>query len=127
MVRATTLEKVMLVGLLSVIFSQTLPGHERRNLELFVGHRRLRRGERRAGARRGPARPWSSSRWRLSFAVRMAVNAGLVLVGVAAAGPGDLNVSAALFYVMLLSLLTTLHDRWLPVHSVRARSTPAPT
>jgi len=27
----------------------------------------------------------------------------------------------------LLSLLTVLHDRWLPVHSVRARAVPAPT
>ena len=63
----------------------------------------------------------------LSFAVRMAINAGLVLVAWVLLGRGDLNVSAALFYVMLLSLLTTLHDRWLPVHAVRRRSTPTPS
>ena len=33
----TTFEKVMLVGLLSVIFSQTLPGTSASNIELFVG------------------------------------------------------------------------------------------
>jgi hypothetical protein len=33
-----------------------------------------------------------------------------------------MDLSAAVFFVVILSLLTLLHDRFLPVHAVRARS-----
>ncbi len=121
-----TLEKVTLVALLSVIFAQTLPGVRSSNLELAVGTSAfvvVNAALVLAAARRDVA--WESLA--VTFAVRVAVNAGLVLVGSWLLGSGDLNVSGALFFVTLLSLLTVLHDRWLPVHSVRARAVPAPT
>ena len=36
-------------------------------------------------------------------------------------GPGDINAGNALFFLSLLSLLTTLHDHYQPVHAYRAR------
>jgi hypothetical protein len=122
----TTFEKVMLVGLLSVIFSQTLPGTSASNIELFVGTAAfvvVNAALVLVAARRSV----ELESVLLSFAVRLAINAGLVLVAWVLLGRGDLDVSAALFYVMLLSLLTTLHDRWLPVHAVRRRSAPTPS
>ena len=38
--------------------------------------------------------------------------------------PGDLKVGNALFFLSLLSLLTTLHDHYQPVHAYRARHEP---
>ncbi|HET6693160.1 MAG TPA: hypothetical protein VFG97_02560, partial [Pedococcus sp.] len=57
-----------------------------------------------------------------AFAVRVAVNTGLVLVGDWLLGRDDrgLNQAGALFFVLLLSLITSLHDRYWPVHGVRA-------
>ena len=37
-------------------------------------------------------------------------------------GGDRLDLSAALFFVVMLSLLTLLHDRYLPVHAVRVAS-----
>jgi len=34
-------------------------------------------------------------------------------------GGDSMDVGATLFFVLLLSLLVTLHDRWLPVRRVR--------
>jgi hypothetical protein len=44
----------------------------------------------------------------------------LVLIDRALLGADRLDLSAALFFVAMLSLLTLLHDRFLPVHAVRA-------
>ncbi len=71
-----TLEKVVLLGLLSVIFAQTLPGLEASNLQLFVGVAvvvvvnaafTLAMATRSGAWRRSPWRssrvPWPTSRW----------------------------------------------------------------
>ena len=34
-------------------------------------------------------------------------------------GPADLNLSGSIFFIAMLSLLTSLHDRWLPVRATR--------
>ena len=123
---STTLEKVVLVGLLAVIFSETLPGTTASHLQLLVGAGAIivvNAALVLVAARRSVVLESVV----VSFLVRLAVNAGLVLLGWLLLGRADLDLSAALFYVMLLSLLTTLHDRWLPVHSARVGSTPAPT
>jgi hypothetical protein len=120
---AVTLEKVVLVGLLSVIFAQLLPGLRSTNLELFVG----------LGAFvviNAALTVWAARSGRsvdslvIAFAVRVAVNFGLVLAAelLLTRGTGDLNADAALFFVVLLSLLTTMHDGFRPVYEVRADS-----
>jgi hypothetical protein len=116
-----TLEKVVLVGLLSVIFAQTVPGVDASNLEVFVGTGVfvvVNAALVLAAARRAT----TTESLLASFGVRLTVNVGLVLAAGALLGAGDLDVSATLFFVMLLSLLTTLHDAWQPVHAHRVRA-----
>jgi hypothetical protein len=122
---AVTLEKVVLVGLLSVIFAQLLPGLRSTNLELFVG----------LGAFvviNAALSVWAARSGRsvdslvIAFAVRVAVNFALVLAAelLLDRGAGDLNADAALFFVVLLSLVTTMHDGFRPVFEVRAEQRP---
>ena len=59
----------------------------------------------------------------------MLVNLVLVLVARLVLGAGALDLSATLFFVLLVSLLVTMHDRYAPVAAVRAehdRSDPEP-
>ena len=113
-----TLEKVVLVGLLSVIFSQSLPGLHVSKLELFVGVAVLivvNTAIVIAAARRQV----SFESLLVTFLVRIAVNVALVLVARIVLGPTDLNVGHTLFFVLLLSLLTSMHDRYQPVYVAR--------
>ena len=115
-----TLEKVVLVGLLSIIFAQTVPGMRASNLELLVGISTLvvlNAAIVLAASRRS----FSLESLAVTFGVRIALNVALVLVARVVLGPRDIDESAALFFVLLLSLLTTLHDAWQPVHAHRAR------
>ena len=122
---ATTLEKVALVSLLSVIFAQTLPGVRSSNLELGIGTAILvvvNAAITLAMARRDITIESVVA----SFGVRVVLNAGLVLLASLLLGARDINEAAGLFFIVMLSLLTTLHDRWLPVHDIRTReSAPA--
>lgn len=118
---ANTLEKVVLVGLLSVIFAQVLPNVRSTNMQLFLG----------VGvfvvintaislwAARGSRSLESAA---ATFLVRVAINVFLVAVAEWFLGRnnGDLSWVSALFFVLLLSLLTSMHDRFQPVHDVRA-------
>lgn len=116
-----TVEKVVLVGLLSIIFAQTLPGIRTSNLELLVGVSALvvlNTAVVLAAARRGR----STESLLVTFGVRIVLNVALVLVGRLTLGPQDIDESASFFFVLLLSLLTTLHDAWQPVHAHRART-----
>ena len=113
-----TLEKVVLVGLLSVIFSQSLPGLHVSKVELFVGVAVLivvNTAIVIAAARRQV----SFESLLVTFLVRIAVNVALVLVARIVLGPNDLNVGHTLFFVLLLSLLTSMHDRYQPVYVAR--------
>jgi hypothetical protein len=115
-----TLERVALVGLLSVLFAQVLPGVEASPTEVFVGvsvfvlinaamvlamHRRSHAIE-------------SLS---VMFLVRICVNVALVIVEGWILGRvgGTLSYGHTLFFVLLLSLVTTMHDRWYPVYDWR--------
>jgi hypothetical protein len=116
----TTLEKVALVGLLSVVFAQLLPGVRATELEVLVGTAVLVVANTAivlALARRA----LSTESLVVAFLFRVLVNVALVGVAELVLGRGDLDGSTTAFFLVLLSLLTTLHDRYLPVHVVRAR------
>ena len=111
------LEKIVLVSFVSLIFGQILPGRRTTDLQLFLGigliivinaflsHWLARRG-------RGIE---STAR---EFAVMSVVNFGLV-VGTVYFMPmfsGSLNMANTLFFVLLLTLIVTLFDRYHPVY-----------
>jgi hypothetical protein len=113
-----TLEKVVLVGLLSVIFSQSLPGLHVSKLELFVGVAVLILVNTAiviAAARRQV----SFESLLVTFLVRIVVNEALVVIARIVLGPIDLDVVHTSFFVLLLSLVTSLHDRFQPVYVAR--------
>jgi hypothetical protein len=117
-----TLEKVVLVGLLAVVYGQTLPGVSATPVELFTGIGvvvALNASLSLVLARRR----WTTESSLLAFAGRMAVNVGVVAAAEALLGLGseDVDTVSSLFFLGLISLVTTLHDRWLPVHRLRVR------
>ncbi|SFC52838.1 hypothetical protein SAMN04487968_107182 [Nocardioides terrae] len=115
-----TAEKVLLVGLLCVLFAQVLPGVDADPTAVFVGvavfvavnaaitlaaHRRARSLESLAA----------------TFLVRTAANVVLVVAEGQVLGHigGHLPYAHTLFFVVLLSMLTTMHERWHPVYDWR--------
>ena len=119
---AGTFEKVALVGLLSVVFAQTLPDVRATSTQLFVGvgvFVVVNALITLAAARRGI----SIESLTTTFAVRFAVNIGLVILGSWLLGRegGAINEGHTVFFVFLLSLITTLHDRFQPVYAWRRR------
>ena len=125
-----TLEKVMLVGLVAVIFSQMLPDFTGSTTDVFIGVAAVvvvNSGITLAAARRR----WTIKSTALAFAARLAMNVGLVLIADPLLGRHNARLDGydTIFFLMLISLITTLHDRWRPVHEVRevlARGEPAP-
>jgi hypothetical protein len=125
-----TLEKVMLVGLVAVIFSQMLPDFTGSTTDVFIGVAAVvvvNSGITLAAARR----KWTIRSTALAFAARLAMNIGLVLIADPLLGRHNARLDGydTIFFLMLISLITTLHDRWRPVHEVRevlARGEPAP-
>ncbi|WP_433727646.1 hypothetical protein ACQP2Y_12940 [Actinoplanes sp. CA-051413] len=111
-----TLEKVVLVGLLWVIFSQVLPGTEATNGQLFLGTAAFVVVNAAISLSTGGTRPAV-----VAFGVRVLMNAGLVVVAdqLLARADGQLNLLNALFFVLLLSLLTLLDDRYRPLYEDR--------
>jgi hypothetical protein len=115
-----TFEKVALVGLLSVIFAQQLPGLQASNLQVFVGvgvFVVINAAIVLALSRRQV----SAESLAVVFAFRMVVNVALLLAAdwILVRGRGDIDLSNAVFFVFLLSVLTTLFDRFQPVHAWR--------
>jgi len=112
-----TLEKVVLMGLLSVIFAQTLPGVDASNLQLLIGISAVvvvNAAFTLAMARR------SLTLQSIALTVVARTVANVVLVAVAELlvhGPagGSIDAGATLFFLTMISLLTTLHDRWYSV------------
>jgi hypothetical protein len=114
-----TLEKVVLLGLVCCIFGQMLPDFtgSTANLFLFVGAMVVANTAITLAAAR---RRWTVRSTVIAFAARLVMN--VVLAGVANWLLGDrLDGYDALFFLVMISLITTLHDRWRPVHEVRER------
>jgi hypothetical protein len=114
-------EKVALVSLVTVIFSQILPGVRASNVQLAVGvavvvlaNTALTESMARSGV------GWPSLA--LQFAASVVVNLGVVvafdLVLLPIAG-GRINLAHTLFFALLLTLLVTLYDRYQPFHAAR--------
>jgi hypothetical protein len=125
-----TLEKVVLVGLICVIYAEVLPGLDASGLSLFLGLAAFVLVN--AGLALWAARAARTVESAVAaFALRVALNSALVLVADRLLGrdDGGLNQAGALFFVLLLSLITSLHDRFWPVHQVRSGAPhhPVPT
>jgi hypothetical protein len=125
-----TLEKVMLLGLVSVIFSQMLPDFTGTPTDVFIGVAAvvvINSGITLAAARRR----WTIRSTGLAFLARLGMNIALVLIADPLLGRHNARLDGydTIFFLSLISLITTLHDRWRPVHEVRevlSRGEPAP-
>ncbi len=112
-----TLEKVVLVGLIAEIYGQIVPGVDHDSLRLFVAIGAL------VVVNAGITLLASRRRWTIESAAyavvaRIATNVVLVL-----AAERVLGRSAAgwdtFFFLCLVSLITTMHDRYQPVLAYR--------
>jgi hypothetical protein len=116
-------EKIMLIGLISVIYGRVLPGVETSDLRLFLGIAFFVVLNSAIGlwsARRGYG--WDSAAF--SFVVLLVINIVLVLVAdlLLARGNGALSLPDTLFFVFLVTILTMLYDRYHPVSEYRTTS-----
>ena len=124
--RCATLEKIVLVGLVCVIYGEVLPDVRSSGTALFLGvgvFVVVNAALSLAVSRR--ARSVDSAV--LAFGVRVVVNVVLVLLAgwLLRRGDGSLNVRDTLFFVFLLSLITLLYDRYRPVADARLAGTGA--
>ncbi len=123
---SATLEKVILVGLIAVIYGQVLPDYRGSSLWLFVGVGLV------VVANSVYSIAMAHRRWTIqgsarSIMVRLVFN--LLLVDLADRvlnrNSGDLHGFDTFFFLSLVSLICPLHDRYRPVHATLMRI-PAP-
>jgi hypothetical protein len=115
-----TAEKVVLVGLISVIYAEILPERRTSNLQLFLGVAVF-------VVVNSAISLWIARRFRTlqsivaAFGARVVLNIVLVVLAgwLLDRGAGDINPGITLFFVLLLSLITLLDDRYRPVAQVR--------
>ncbi|MGW7683239.1 hypothetical protein ACWGID_21070 [Kribbella sp. NPDC054772] len=113
-------EKIFLIGIISVIYGRVLPGVEVSDFQLFLGIAFFVVINSAIGlwaARRGYG--WDSAA--ISFAVVFGLNVVIVLLEdllLTQRGNG-LSLRDTLFFVFLFSILTTLYDRYHPVNEYR--------
>jgi hypothetical protein len=115
-----TLEKVMLIGLIAVVYGQIVPGVRSTPLQLFVGVSAV--VVLNAGITLFLAvRAWTPPSLFVAFLTRVVVNLGLTYLYdmLLVQEGGDLRIGTTLFFMCLISLITTLHDRYRPVLAVR--------
>ena len=122
------LEKILLIGLISVIYGRVLPGVEASSLQIFLGVAVFAIINAALGlwaAKRGHS--WQSAG--VSFLVVFVVNIGLVAVAalLLRRGEGGLRLVDTLFFVFLFSILTMLYDRYRPIHDYRVEAARAET
>jgi len=113
-------EKVVLVGMVGIIFAQILPDVRASNLELAVGTAFviiLNTVVSHWFARRGTE--WSSTI--VQFVVMAVINFGLILVYsfLLPTFDGEINLGNTLFFVLLLTLIVTMFDRYYPKYRGR--------
>jgi hypothetical protein len=113
------LEKVVLLGLVSIIFGRMLPGVEAAPLATAIGVAAIILASTvisEAMVRRGSG--WDTVL--RQFGVMLAVNIMIVLVGrLVVTTLTDRHVEHALVFVLLISLIATLYDRYRPIHLAR--------
>jgi hypothetical protein len=119
-IRHGLIEKIVLVGLVSVIFSRLLPSVDTHSLAVFSGVAFV-------VAVNAFVSHWFAARgthWRslaTEFVAMAAVNlaAGLVYVILLPGNSDNFDLGAPLFLTLLLTLIVTLYDRYRPVHDAR--------
>lgn len=117
---ANLAEKIVLVSLISVIFGQVIPQVQATPLQLTLGVAVVATFNSVLTLRQArKERTMESAAW--SFTILAVVNVLFVFVGdlLLRRSEGDLNVATTLFFLLLLTLLVTLYDRFRPVHDVR--------
>jgi hypothetical protein len=119
-IRHGLIEKIVLVGLVSVVFAQMLPNIEVSNIVIiagvafviainaFVSHWFALRG----------------TEWRslgTEFAAMAAINlaAGIVYLILLPGSADDMDTGAPVFFTLLLTLIVVLYDRYRPIHDAR--------
>jgi hypothetical protein len=115
-----TAEKVVLVGFLSVIYGQVLPGRQSTDTQLFLGVTVFVVVN--AAVALWAARGSHTLESLLAaFGVRVLMNVGLVVLAgwLLRLSGGQLNRANAVFFILLLSLITLLDDRYRPVYQAR--------
>ena len=114
-----TLEKVLLLGLICAIFGEMLPDYTGSMSNLFAGVAVvvvLNTMTSLAIARRA----WTIKTIAATFAARLVLNIAFATV---ANWILDNQIDGwdTLFFLTMISLITTLHDRWRPIHEFRTR------
>lgn len=121
-------EKTVMVSLVSVIFSQILPEVTASPLQLSIGIAVLIVANTLVSewlARRG------IGDWRTAgreFGAMVVVNAGLVIAAwlILPVGDGSLHVGNTLFFLLMVTLLVTLYDRYQPWFLIREAEVAVP-
>ena len=112
-------EKIALLSLVSIIFGRMLPGVEASPLATAIGVGLVIVASTvisEAMVRRGSG--WDTAL--RQFAVMLAVNVGIVIVGgLLLRAITDRQLENALVFVLLLTLIVTLYDRYRPIHLAR--------
>jgi hypothetical protein len=111
------IEKILLVGLVCVIFAQIVPGLEMSNLGIVIAAGVIITIDSLLGlwtARRG--RGLASLAW--SFVALAVANVALVALAKVLRG-SEVALGDTLFFVLLLTLIVTFYDRYEPYHGVR--------
>jgi hypothetical protein len=112
------LEKIVLVGFVCVIFAQILPDVDSTNIEIFIGTAVLITIDSLLGL-------WTARRNRgvtstvKAFVWLALANGAVVFVGEAFDGEDELPLGNLLFFVLLLTLIVALYDRYEPFHGAR--------
>jgi hypothetical protein len=109
-------EKVALTALIAVIFGSVLPGTGSTPMQLFVAVTAIVVANAAVSqwlARRG--RSWESTG--RQFAAMVAINGILTISYFTLFRRTDINEAAAVFFLLLLTLIITLYDRYRPIRS----------
>ncbi len=117
-------EKVVMLSLVSAIFSQILPGVSASRLQIAIGvavwvvlNTALSEWLSRRGVDFGSALR--------QFGIMAAVNLGIVVAVEFVVLDEDLDFGATLFFTLLLALMITFYDRYRPLYLTRIRNGPA--
>ena len=117
-----SLEKILLIGLLFVIFASILPETELSSLALFiwVGLFVLLNT---AAALYVVRRNWSTESVLAAFGARLVLNVGILGVTDVVMGV-ESSFRDAIFFLFLFTVLVTLYDRYRPVYEFRRNVLP---